>query len=634
MTTVAAANCTALAILLGALPWAQAADHVGSSPSAVIPADAAGRATVLNQDFAYPGIELWDPAKWPVEPVKPILAWIETHQTDTHPEYVVPAKYQGIGDFVGNPDYTWKSNNITDKDVTDGLARMGLRVEMRESETGRNLSVVVTPEKVLADKQHKYPLLIVPYVVDKRDVFWAMNALLHFKKYNELCAQRGDFIISYAVVDKSVAGLYSLGSTAGAGDPKRLYLDMSVFAQNGAKVAAVPGLNWSDDNGAKSDPDASIEHIGFIPVLNIAGKSTTKAVYGQPGIRSPVAVAGFDPQLVIHGMVGKHWMEGIGFLHSHGKDSDPAIKAHFEEMGLVGGEHDFRGKRYFLYSPRQAVERGTKLPLVVLNSTVSYANPYSISAVYASFLDYFNLAASGEMNILAVGLGTPTADAAGDSKEAFDLDADLIREVEKTNPIDPSRVYVTGHSHLGMQTRELAYQHPEIIAAAAPLGNSSGLAAPAYSHESPVATDQRIDAWSKIDMPLITIGAAGEELSPHTIPQYIIPDYDLFIDAWQRRLKASRAPMKTKAEIMAAEHSSDYVTRLYGLPNDGSSLQVIDGVEHYVIDIKNIDGKNHLRFVAVQNMIHTTEPTMPMVAWSWMRRFARDQNTGEVIELY
>jgi len=85
---------------------------------------------------------------------------------------------------------------------------------------------------------------------------------------------------------------------------------------------------------------------------------------------------------------------------------------------------------------------------------------------------------------------------------------------------------------------------------------------------------------------------------------------------------------------MAAEHSDDYVTRLYGLPNDGSSLQVIDGVEHYIIDIKNVDGKKHLRIVGVQNMIHMAEPTMSMVAWTFMRRFARDQKTGRVIELY
>jgi hypothetical protein len=92
--------------------------------------------------------------------------------------------------------------------------------------------------------------------------------------------------------------------------------------------------------------------------------------------------------------------------------------------------------------------------------------------------------------------------------------------------------------------------------------------------------------------------------------------------------------MKTRDEIMAAEHSDDYLTRLFGLPNDGSSLQVMDGVEHYMIDIKNVDGREHLRFVGVDNMVHTPKPTMPMVAWTFMCRFARDQKTGKVIERY
>lgn len=50
--------------------------------------------------------------------------------------------------------------------------------------------------------------------------------------------------------------------------------------------------------------------------------------------------------------LGEHWMEGISFLYFHCKDSDPEIMAHIEQIGLVGGEHDYRGEGYFIYSPR------------------------------------------------------------------------------------------------------------------------------------------------------------------------------------------------------------------------------------------------------------------------------------------
>jgi hypothetical protein len=589
------------------------------------------RSTSAGRYFTYPGFELWDPAKWAGNNARavPIARWIRAHQKDTRAEYQVKDKYKGIKDFVGHPDYNWKSENITDPDVMAPLARMGLRADIRE---GGGFAIYVAPEKFLADQSHKAPMLIVPYVVDKMDVFWAMNTLVHFRKYNELLARRGDFIIVYFVMDRSGAGRDSpFGSAIDRaaddyrGDFQHLYLDMSVFKDNGSRVADVPGLDWSDEDGTRRDPDAAIEHLGFIPVLNVAGKWAAKPASGVGIARARDDNLRFDPQRIVHGMLGEHWMEGISFLHSHGKDSDPAIKAHFEQMGLVASEHDYRGERWLMFSPRQAMEQGTKLPLVLVLSEVYRYDEYAISTAYVEFLDYFKLAAEGKLNILLY---------ARESPEAMDQAYDIIKEAEKTYPIDPSRIYVTGHSHNGHLSRDFAYRHPDMVAAVAPLGNSSGLAAPAYSHEAVVADDKRIEAWSRIDMPIITIGAASEVTSPHTMPSSILNDYNLFIESWQRRLTASRSPMKSREEIMAAEHSDDYVTRLFGLPNDGSSLQVIDGVEHYIIDIKNSDGRKHLRIVGIDNMVHTPEPTMPMVAWTFMRRFARDQTTGKVIELY
>ena len=584
---------------------------------------------LTNTYYTYPGFELWDPAKWAANKPKtePITSWIETHEKGTQAEYEVKDKYKGIKTFVGNQDYTWKTENITDPEVTDPLTRMGLRVDVRE---GGGFSIFIAPEKVLADKTRKVPIVIVPHVVDKKDVFWAMNTLVHFRKYNELCAQRGDFIIVYFVIDKSEAGhgspfgIIDQATDLYHGDYKRIYLDMSVFAENGAKVADVPGLDWSDDDGTKHDPETQIDHLGFIPVLNVAGKWNGKPSAGI-GIARPRSDLRYDPQRILHGKLGEHWMEGISFLFQHGKNDDPRIKAHFDQLGIEYSQHDYEGERWIIFSPRQAVEQAKKLPLVLILSEVYPYDEYSISTACADYLDYFKLAAEGDLNILLY---------AHESPETMDPAYDVIKEAEKTYPIEPSRIYVTGHSHNGHLAREFAYRHPDMVAAVAPLGNSSGLAAPAYSHEAVVADDRRIEAWGKIDMPIITIGAASEVTSPHTMRSSILNDYNLFIEAWQRRLKASRCPVKTRDEIMAAEHSPDFVTHLFGLPNNGSSLQVIDGVEHYIIDIKNVDGREHLRIVGIENMVHTTEPTMPMVAWTFMRRFARDQKTGRVIELY
>lgn len=607
--------CAAFGILLASVALLS---QSASSSTLTVPSEGL---PLVDTNYTYHNFELWDQSKWKVAKAAPIEAWIETHEKGGHDDYVVKSKYKDIKNFVGNPDYTWKSDDINDPDITDPLVKMGLNVDIRE---GGGYNITVAPERVLADKTHKVPTLVVPYAVDQWNVYWAMNTLVHFKKYNALCAQRGNFIIIYYVMPKSTAGNATQFSAPGA-DSKRVYLDVTGFAENGAKIADVPNLDWSDDNGTKSDPDAAIEHMDFIRTLNVAGRTSAKPHYGV-SLMHPRADVRWDPQRVMHSMLGQHWMEGIGFLYNHGRDSDPAIKANFDEIGLAYSDNDFQGKRYLVFSPKLAIEQGRKLPLVIINSDASHANQYSTSQVYAEYLDYFKLAAQGEINILTLALGSVD--------DIVGLDYDLVKEAEKNAPIDPSRIYVTGHSHMGFESREFAFRHPDMIAAAATLGNASGFASPSYSHESIVADDERIEAWSKIDMPIIDLGAASEVTSPHTMPSSILNDYSLFIEAWQRRLKACRIPMQTREQIMGAEHSKDYVTRLYGLPNDGSSLHVIDGVEHYIIDVKNVDGKDHLRIVGIENMVHTTEPTMPMLAWTFMRRFARDQKTGQVIELY
>ena len=334
-----------------------------SAPSGTVIPGAAARMTSAYRYFTYPNIELWSSAGGGGSRIKvaPIAAWITGHQKATQGEYVIKEKYLGIKDFVGRPDYTWKSENITDPDVTEPLARMGLRVDIRE---GGGFTIFVAPEKVLADRTHRVPILYVPYVLDRKDVFWAMNMLVHFRKYNELCAQRGDFIIIYVLVEKSAAGrgdgvssvLVDTANDAYRGDYKRLYLDMSAFAENGARVADVAGLDWSDDDGMKRDPDAAIEHLGFIPVLNVAGKWTGKPGGGGFG-GGDNANPYFDGQRLVHGMLGEHRMEGVSFARNAGKDDDPAVKAHFERMGLVFSQHEYQGERWLMFSPRQAVEK-------------------------------------------------------------------------------------------------------------------------------------------------------------------------------------------------------------------------------------------------------------------------------------
>jgi hypothetical protein len=106
------------------------------------------------------------------------------------------------------------------------------------------------------------------------------------------------------------------------------------------------------------------------------------------------------------------------------------------------------------------------------------------------------------------------------------------------------------------------------------------------------------------------------------------------IDAWQRRLKAFNCPMKTFEEIAAARTSPDYATRMIGVPNDRTEIQYKYGYECYIADIKNNAGKVHLRLVTIENLNHVVSPQYPELTWDFVRRFARNLDNGELIELY
>ena len=92
--------------------------------------------------------------------------------------------------------------------------------------------------------------------------------------------------------------------------------------------------------------------------------------------------------------------------------------------------------------------------------------------------------------------------------------------------------------------------------------------------------------------------------------------------------------MKTLDEIRAMAESEDFVTRKLGIPCDKSEVLFVDGFEHYMADIQNSAGKYHLRMVGIENMPHMPLPSMVGLSWSFMRRFARNRKTQEVVELY
>ena len=99
-----------------------------------------------------------------------------------------------------------------------------------------------------------------------------------------------------------------------------------------------------------------------------------------------------------------------------------------------------------------------------------------------------------------------------------------------------------------------------------------------------------------------------------------------------KRLYGMRCPIPPDEEIYAAGRNK--AERMLGFPCDRTDIFYAEGSECYFGDVKNVDGRYHFRTVAMENIPHTTVRMMHVIAWSFLRRFARNLETGEVIELY
>jgi poly(3-hydroxybutyrate) depolymerase len=232
------------------------------------------------------------------------------------------------------------------------------------------------------------------------------------------------------------------------------------------------------------------------------------------------------------------------------------------------------------------------------------------------FHEYQTIAANGDAILLYFVLEDP---------DSNDLLCEILKEAAGLYPIDERRVYLTGHSHDGFFAMIFARRHPGLVAAVATLGNQIGLMEPATTGENVFATsDEQLERMAGFDLPVINL------LGCHEGGPFV---REVHIRSWQRRLKASRCPMRTAAEIDAALTSGDKATRILGVPNDKSETLYAEGFEHYIADIRNLDGNFHLRVVKIEGMPHVTTPFMQSLSWSFMRRFARDPGTGNILEL-
>jgi hypothetical protein len=596
----------------------------------------------MNEYYSYEYMKMWDEERWQnkISPIFELVNRIADNDADYKSHRNRRIDDAARKRYNNTVDYRSKTGSMNVPGIIKYWTDQGLYYEDRE--LGHLRWVIMTPKYAIGQSR-KLKTLAIIHCIDYTDPYWAMEMIEYYREYN-LMAVREDLILLYFAIEKNnktmmYTNILMEACSIMPVDETNINLDVSTLLATGQRLSDVGGVTLKNGKGKEAqDPDGSIENIGSlkVPVLNISNLWQNKKTnnFFQT---AECGNAVYDRDRLIYSETGCKLAEGMYIEYTYDSVVDLNLKVWLDSIGVKCACHDKNGNRWVMFAPRCALEtQERKLPVVCVFQEVNYSDDHLIVSAMGQYLEYIRLAAEGETFVLFF---------ARESPDDNDLLCDILHDARKIYPLELSRIYVTGHSHNGHFAREFAYRHANIVAAVAPLGNFPGLPSPEESGEVVLVPDYKLEVMGSMDLPLITITGYDEcgcmfqlnQPSKNLLPgqEFMCPhSFEGRAKSWQRRLKASGCPMKTLDEIADTVNSEDYVTRKLGIPCDKTEIFFADGFEYYIGDIKNNTGKYHLRIVGIENMPHMPLPMMPRLSWSFMRRFARDPETGKVIELY
>ena len=142
----------------------------------------------------------------------------------------------------------------------------------------------------------------------------------------------------------------------------------------------VEGFSFRAADGTPLDPDAAVEPFGAlrIPVLNVAGNWGNGDSLERGLIMTYAMNEGrFDRDRLVRSQLGRQMAEDMRYEYKYDRVEDPALIAEMEEKGLVYSvRYNELNERYIVAAPREAVESGTKLPVVLILQEVYGGNEH------------------------------------------------------------------------------------------------------------------------------------------------------------------------------------------------------------------------------------------------------------------
>lgn len=577
----------------------------------------------MNKYAHYDNMEYWFDDAWkgknPV--IDELTQWIGLNDQLEESGFQAPE-----GDPKKMEDYHSKTNSVDLPEVVSYWKSRGMR--FHSFEMGCKHWVALVPEEAFTDSAKVYKVLVILEQQDPDDPWWAMKTMSHHKDLNEMIAARGDTMLVYMCClrndhDRQLSNILQEATVLFPADLDNMYLDVSLPLKKGQKMAGIPGFKYLLPDGTPADPDECVEYWDKFPVLNISNNwgnldSLTRGLIMYHKMNDGM----FDRERFVYGLSGKSLAEALRLEHDFTHVDDPAYIEYWDQQGIVYDIQKTKNRRWIMMAPKQAVENKEKLPLVVGLQEVYRGNEHLAVTAASYFYHFTELVMQGDCMLLFFVLEDP---------DSNDLLADILHEAFEKYPVDRTRVYTVGHSHDGWWSRIFGYRHPDLIAAVATLGNFYGLVRPEdIGNPYMSASDENIAMMKKVEMPIINVTGRCENAGKLPVTD---EEKEKYVIWWQRRLDACNYPQKSAEEILASLNSPNKAIRELGLPADHAYSFYSYGIENYVGEFKDAEGRYRLSVASSENMPHLITSPMVDIAWNFLRRFARDPETGKTIDL-
>lgn len=592
----------------------------------------------MNPYFKYPHMELWKEEAWTdkISRIFGLVKWLGANEPF---EKTVHPLEESLKDYRSLPYFDNKPNAINLPDVIQYWADRGVMYECRAQ--GGLGWLIVAPASCREDFGKKLKSVVVMHRTELSDPWWAMKTMEHFRAYNEQVARDQDTILVYICTNgpdqnRIYVNILQEAYVVVPGDSKRVYLDVSPVYQTGHRLKDVEDFHYTDREGNPADPDAAVFSWAGGMMLDVSGRWENRTSLSRDQISGDNwSNTHYDLDRVIHSETGAAMAKGFAIEYNYDTADDPAFLRFWADMGLLYENRVTKQRRWKAAVPRSAMEHPEeKLPVLAVMQEVNCANEHLAVTETSYFYEYYRLAAQGACILVNFVL---------EDFESNEILNDVLQDAFRLYPCDQSRVYIAGHSHNGFYALEYAIRHPKQIAAVVTFGDPPGLVT---TGNLPVL-GARLEKMKAMDMPLINLSGMAEHSCMYPIscqPDcYRVPGkagtphpftLEERVASWQRRLDAFNCPQVTEADILATRNSANRAVKMTGIPSSRAETIWMDGFELYQVDVPNCRGRYWLRMVAEENMPHNTTPNQQKLYWSFLRRFARDLTTGEVIELY